>query len=62
MPSFLERRSSKIAGVVSCFDRVIIQGVLPDICHPKVITEWFYAHKIRIFDFKLWAASFRNSS
>ncbi len=60
MPSFLERHSDNIAGVVSCFDRVIIQGTLPDICHPKAITDWFFAQKIRIFDFKAWAAPMRD--
>ena len=60
MPSFLERHSDNIAGVLSCFDRVIIQGTLPDICHPKAITDWFFAHKIRIFDYKLWAAPMRD--
>ena len=60
MPHFLERHWDNIAGVLSCFDRVIIQGTLPDICHPKAITEWFYAHKIRIFDFKSWAAPMRD--
>jgi DNA-binding MarR family transcriptional regulator len=56
MPSFLERHSDNIAGVLSCFDRVIIQGTLPDICHPKASTDWWFAHKIRIFDYKPWAA------
>ena len=60
MPSFLERHSDNIAGVLSCFDRVIIQGTLPDICYPNAITGWFYAHKIRIFDFKTWAAPMRD--
>jgi len=60
MPSFLERHSGNIAGVLSCFDRVIIQGTLPDICHPKAITDWFFAHKIRIFDYTTWAAPMRD--
>ncbi len=60
MPSFLERHSDNIAGIVSCFDRVVIQGTLPDICHPKAITDWFFGRKIRIFDFKSWAAPMRD--
>ena len=60
MPHFLERHCDNIAGVLSCFDRVIIQGTLPDICHPKAITDWFFGHKIRIFDYKSWAAPMRD--
>ena len=60
MPSFLERHSDNITGVLSCFDRVVIQGTLPDICHPKAITDWFFAHKIRIFDYTTWAAPMRD--
>jgi hypothetical protein len=47
-------------GAISCFDRVIIQGTLPDICHPGAITDFFNAHRIRIFDFKQWAAPLRD--
>ncbi|GAG17524.1 unnamed protein product, partial [marine sediment metagenome] len=44
----------------SCLDRVIIQGTLPDICHPGAITGFFNRHGIRIFDFKPWAAPMRD--
>jgi hypothetical protein len=47
-------------GTISCFDRVIIQGTLPDISHPGAITGFFNAHRIRIFDFKQWAAPMRD--
>ena len=60
MTHFLERHSDKIVGVISCCDRVIIQGTLPDICHPNAITTFFYANGIRIFDFKEWAAPLRD--
>ena len=32
MSSLLERYAAKIAGVLSCFDRLIITGTVPDIC------------------------------
>lgn len=60
MAHFLERHADRIVGVVSCFDRVIIQGTLPDICHPDAITAFFHARGIRIFDFKPWAAPMRD--
>ena len=60
MTHFLERHSDKILGVISCCDRVISQGTLPDICHPNAITTFFYAHGKRIFDLKQWAAPLRD--
>ncbi len=60
MPDFFERHSEKITATVGCFDRVIIQGTLPDICHPGAMTGFFNAHGIRIFDFKQWAAPMRD--
>jgi len=60
MIGFLERHSDKIIGTVACFDRIIIQGTLPDICHPHAITSFFKGHGIRIFDFKSWAAPMRD--
>jgi hypothetical protein len=47
-------------GVISCFDRIVIQGTLPDICHPGAITNFFNGHGIKIFDFKQWAAPMRD--
>jgi hypothetical protein len=42
MVDFIERHVEKIAGVLSCLDRVVITGTLPDICHaepaPSTIT------------------------
>jgi hypothetical protein len=58
--SFLERHSDKIVGTITCFDRIIIQGTLPDICHPHAITGFFNRHRIRIFDFKPWAKPMRD--
>ncbi len=60
MTCFLERHADKIMGVISCFDRVVIQGTLPDICHPGAITGFFFGHGIKIFDFKQWAAPMRD--
>ena len=60
MTHFCERYADRIVGVISCLDRVIIQGTLPDICHAKAITAFFYGEGIRIFDFKQWAAPMRD--
>ena len=31
-----ERYADRIRGVLSCFDRVVIMGTLPDICHAQL--------------------------
>ena len=36
MTSFIGRHSDNVLGQLSCFDRIIIQGALPDICYPGV--------------------------
>jgi hypothetical protein len=60
MINFIERHLENISGVVSCFDRVIIQGTLPDVCHPGAITSFFNQNGVKIFDFKEWAFPLRN--
>jgi hypothetical protein len=57
---FTERHEESIIGILSCYDRVVVQGTLPDICHPQAMTNFFYLHGIRIFDFKKWASPYRD--
>jgi hypothetical protein len=49
-----------LAGVLSCFDRVVIIGSLPDICYPEGLAAHLSAHHIRLFDFPQWAEPLRN--
>lgn len=60
MDLFLERHSAKIAGVLSCWDRVVITGTIPGICFAQGMTSYLYAHGIRIFDYAKWAEPLRN--
>ena len=53
-----ERYSNKISGVVSCFDRVVIQGTLPDWCYNMGMTAFSaYAPDQ---DFRLSTSAFRR--
>ena len=61
MTAFFNRHSDTIKGFFSCIDRLIIQGTLPEICYPGAITNFFYMHGIKIFDFKKWAAPMRDA-
>src|SRR5256885_1745630 len=51
-----ERYAPKIRGVLSCFDRILLTGTLPDICHPDAMTLYLKTRDILIFEFKeKWA-------
>ena len=46
-----------LSGVISCFDRVVLTGTLPDICYAEGMAAHLTAHDVRLFDFPRWAAS-----
>ena len=61
MPEGLvERYDERIAGVLSCYDRIVITGTIPGICHAKGMTSFLYANGIRIFDYPQFAATLRD--
>ncbi len=51
MAMLIERYASKIRGVLSCFDRVVITGTLPDICYADAMSSYLRSKGIRIFDY-----------
>ena len=55
-----ERHKEQIAGVLSCWDRVLVFGTLPKICYAEGMTSYLYERKIRIFDYPRFAEPFRN--
>ncbi len=61
MPEGLaERCDERIAGVLFCYDRIVITGTVPGICHARGIT-FLYANCIRIFDYPQFAATLRDN-
>ncbi|MBI3658531.1 MAG: hypothetical protein HY232_19170 [Acidobacteria bacterium] len=50
-----ERYQDKIAGTVSCYDRMILQGTLPGWCYDQGMTAFLYARQIKIFDYPQFA-------
>ncbi len=56
-----ERYKDQISGVLSCYDRIIIQGTLPQWCYAKGMTDYCYAHQIRIFDYPQFVQPLRDS-
>jgi len=60
MPLLTERYTEKINGMLSCYDRVIIQGTLPGLCYAAGMTKYLFDHKIRIFDYARFAEPLRD--
>ena len=55
-----ERHAEQIAGVLGCWDRVLIFGTLPGVCYAAGMTSFLYARNIRIFDYAKFAEPYRN--
>jgi hypothetical protein len=55
-----ERHEKQIAGVLSCWDRMLVFGTLPKICYAEGMTSYLYAKKVRIFDYPRFAEPFRD--
>ncbi len=58
--SLTERYEDRIAGVLSCYDRVVITGTVPVICYAEGMTGFLYANGIRIFDYPQFAQTLRD--
>jgi hypothetical protein len=58
--SLTERYDDRIAGVLSCYDRVVITGTVPVICYADGMTRFLYAKGIRIFDYPQFAQTLRD--
>jgi hypothetical protein len=51
MQNFIERHNTKIKGVISCFDRIVLTGTIPGICYAEGMTSLLFKKNIRIFDY-----------
>ena len=55
-----ERYGDQIAGVLSCFDRVVITGTLPEICYAQAMSKHLTEQGVRLFDYTQWAEPLRE--
>ena len=55
-----ERYADQIQGVLSCFDRVVITGTLPEICHAQAMSRFLTSREVRLFDYTQWAEPLRE--
>jgi hypothetical protein len=60
MTLLTEKYASKIRGVLSCFDRVVITGTLPDICYADAMSSHLRSKGIRIFDYTQFVEPLRD--
>jgi hypothetical protein len=58
--SLTERYEERITGVLSCYDRVVITGTLPQVCYADGMTRYLNANGIRIFDYPEFAKTLRD--
>jgi hypothetical protein len=61
MELLTERHADEIAGVLSCYDRLLIQGTLPGLCYAQGMTAYLKARPIRIFDYAQFAQPLRDA-
>ena len=55
-----ERYKDKICGVLSCYDRIVIHGNIPDLCFDGGMTSYLCKNNIKIFDYPEWANGLRD--
>jgi hypothetical protein len=55
-----ERYRERLAGVLSCYDRIIVTGTLPGACYAQGMTAFLSARQIRIFDYPRFAEPLRD--
>jgi hypothetical protein len=60
MAQLTERYASQITGVLSCYDRIIITGTLPGVCHAEGMAAYLRAQGIRLFDYPKLADTLRE--
>jgi hypothetical protein len=58
--SLIDRYGDRLAGVLSCYDRIVVTGTLPTVCYAEGMTRFLYAKGIRIFDYPSFAMELRE--
>ena len=54
------RYTENLAGVLSCYDRIVITGTLPGACYADGMTSFLHSRSIRIFDYPQFALPLRE--
>jgi hypothetical protein len=60
MTLLTERYAAQIAGVLSCYDRVIVMGTVPGVCFAEGMATYLRLRGIRLFDYPRFAEPLRE--
>jgi len=60
MSSIVDRHAAKLVGVLSCFDRVVVQGSLPVLCYAEGMARFLSMRNIRHVDYPRFAEPYRD--
>jgi predicted transcriptional regulator len=60
MELLTEKHSKDISCVLSCYDRIIIEGTLPELSHARGITAYLYSNEVKIFDYVKFAEPLKD--
>ena len=55
-----ERYKERIVGIISCYDRIIIQDTLHRWCYDQGMSAFLYSQGIRMFDYPRFAQGLRD--
>jgi len=55
-----EKYRDRIAGVLNCYDRIVLTGTLQQFCYADGMTAYLKAHHIRIFDYTKFVMPLRE--
>ena len=58
--SFITKYESKIEGVLSCYDRVLLKGTLPSVSHAGAMTNLLYGKELLLKDITQYTNPLRN--
>lgn len=61
MELLTEKYTKDISYVLSCYDRIIISGTLPEISYSQGMTNYMYRNDVRIFDYPKFAEPFKEA-
>ncbi len=60
MKTITETYKNKISFTLSCYDRLILSGMLPNLNHSNAMTQYLNSNGIRIFDYPKFAEPYRD--
>jgi len=56
-----DRYRDRLHGILSCYDRMVVTGTLPQVCYAQGMTAFLKARGIRIFDYPRFAEPLRDA-